>query len=170
LSDGQIENGLVRKVVADNVDSNFGGAERKDQSSVFTKLQKTHRHVLIGLGCANYIFLSTVQAGCHILPVGVEMFVSKIYLYFNLTAIVDIRNSFCDSVEIEFEMRLDYAQTKWIVLLSTIERVLKLFLPLKSYFQSQNKYPLFLLDLFEYPVSGVDCTLLTARLHPSVKQ
>jgi hypothetical protein len=52
-------------------------------------------------------------------------------------------------------MRLGYPQTGWLALLPAIERVLKFFLPLKSYFQSQNKCPLFLLNIYENPLSEV---------------
>jgi hypothetical protein len=52
-------------------------------------------------------------------------------------------------------MMLGYVQMRWLALLPTIGRVLKLFLPLKSYFQSQDKYPLFLPNFFENPLSEV---------------
>jgi hypothetical protein len=50
-------------------------------------------------------------------------------------------------------MILGYAQTRWLALLPATERVLKLFLPLKSHFQSQDICPLFLLNLFETSLS-----------------
>jgi hypothetical protein len=85
LSDCLTENCLVGKVVelcAGNTNSNFGGAERKAQNNVFSKLQRNLGHGLIGVGCAGPIFHDTVRAATNILPVDVEMIVSKIYLYF----------------------------------------------------------------------------------------
>jgi hypothetical protein len=55
------------------------------------------------------------------------------------TVRVEIMKEFCDFVEKEFGMRLAYVQTRLLALLSAIERVLELFLPLRSYFQSQDK-------------------------------
>jgi hypothetical protein len=46
---------------------------------------------------------------------------------------------FCDFVEKEFGIRLGYIQTRWLGLLPAVERALKLSLPLKLYFQSQDK-------------------------------
>jgi hypothetical protein len=63
LSDCLTENGLVRKVVglcADNTYYNFGGAGRKSQNTVFTKLQKNLGYGLIGVGCTGHIFNNTV--------------------------------------------------------------------------------------------------------------
>jgi hypothetical protein len=71
------------------------------------------------------------------------------------------------TVEREFEMMLGYEQTRWLVLLLAIEMVLKLFLPLKLYFQSQEKYPLFLLDFFENLSSEVWLYSYFVHRHPS---
>jgi hypothetical protein len=65
LSDCKTENGLVGKVVglcADNTNSNFGGAEKKGENSVLTKLQKNLGHGLKGVGCAGHIFHNTIRA------------------------------------------------------------------------------------------------------------
>jgi hypothetical protein len=66
LSDCPAENGLVGKVVglcADNMNSNFGGDERKGQNSVLTKLQKNLGHGLIGEGCVGHIFFALGGGG-----------------------------------------------------------------------------------------------------------
>lgn len=52
-------------------------------------------------------------------------------------------------------MMLDYAQTRWLAQLLATESVLKIFLPLKLYFQSHDKCPLFLLNFLENPLSEV---------------
>ena len=62
LSDCLTEHGLVGKVFglcADTMNSNFGGAERKDKNDVFTKLQKNLGHSLVRVGCADQILSST---------------------------------------------------------------------------------------------------------------
>jgi hypothetical protein len=52
-------------------------------------------------------------------------------------------------------MMMGYAQMRWITLLPAINRVLKMFLPLKSYFKSKDKCPLFLLNFFEKSLSEI---------------
>lgn len=81
---------------------------------------------------------------------------AAIYLYFkSYTVRVETLKEFCDFVETEFEMMLGYARTKWLAPLPAIERVLKLFLSQKLYFQSQDKCPLFFLNFFGNPLSEV---------------
>ncbi|GLV61240.1 hypothetical protein CBL_21069, partial [Carabus blaptoides fortunei] len=53
----------------------------------------------------------------------------------------------------DFSMILGYSQTRWLALLPAIERVLQMFLPLKAYFQSQEKYPMLILKFFENPMA-----------------
>jgi hypothetical protein len=77
-------------------------------------------------------------------------------LYFKFyTVRVETVKEFCDFVEKEFEMMLGYAQMRWLALLPAFERVLKWFLLLKSYFQFQDKCPLFPLNFFGNPLSEV---------------
>jgi hypothetical protein len=79
-----------------------------------------------------------------------------VHLYFkSYTVRVETLMEFCDFVERKFQMMLGYTQMRWLALLPPIERVLKLFLPLKSYFQSQDICPLFLQNFFETPLSEV---------------
>jgi hypothetical protein len=55
---------------------------------------------VIRVGFAGHIFHSTVQAVTEILPVDVEMIVSKIYLYFKPNKVrVETLKVFCDFVE-----------------------------------------------------------------------
>jgi hypothetical protein len=75
---------------------------------------------------------------------------------------------FCDFVETEFEMMLGYAQMRWLALLPAVERVLKLFWPLKSHFQSQS-----LLNFFENPLSEVQLYFVHSQassFHEGVKK
>lgn len=51
----------------------FGGTNRKEQNNVFIKLN----HNLMGAGCAGHIFLNNVRTAVDILPIEVELIVSK---------------------------------------------------------------------------------------------
>ena len=84
------------------------------------------------------------------MPVDIEMIISKIYLYFkSYTVIVETFKKFCDFLESDYSMILGYSQTRWLALVPAIERVLQMFLPLKAYFQSQEKCPKLILKFFE---------------------
>jgi hypothetical protein len=64
------------------MNSNFGSVQSEGLNSVFTRLHINLGHGVIGAGCAGHIFHNTVQAVTEILPVIVEMVISKVYLYF----------------------------------------------------------------------------------------
>ena len=88
------------------------------------------------------------------MPVDIEMIISKIYLYFkSYTVRVETLKNFCGFLESDFSMILGYSQTRWLALLPAIERVLQMFLPLKAYFQSQEKCPKLILKFFENPMA-----------------
>ena len=81
---------------------------------------------------------SAVQAASDCLPIDIEAVVAKIYSYFYIyTVRVEELKEFCDFVEIEYKQLLGYSKTRWLALMPAVERILKLFLGLRSYFQSQ---------------------------------
>jgi hypothetical protein len=161
LSDCLTEDGLVGNVIglcADNTYYNFGGAGRKSQNTVFTKLQENLRRALIGVGWTGHIFHNTL---------------SQNITTTNLTQSSLKLKEFCDFVETEFEIMLGYAQRRWLALLLTIERVVKLFLPLKSYFQSQDKCPFYMLNFFENLCLKCGCTFFHSQassFHEAMKK
>ena len=57
--------------------------------------------------------------------------------------------TFCDDVEVQYKKLLGYCKTRWLALLPAIERVLQMYLPLKSYFVSQDKCPVVLHNFFK---------------------
>jgi hypothetical protein len=66
---------------------------------------------------------------------------------------------------------LGNAQMRWLALLLTIERVFRMFFCLKNrFFQSQDKCPLFLLNLCENPLSEIWLYFLDSMAYLSVKE
>ena len=85
-----------------------------------------------------------------------EVIVVKIYAYFYIyTVRVESLKEFCDFVDIEYKQLLGYSKTRWLALMPSVERVLKLFPGLKSYFLSQKKCPVILRNFFENPQAEV---------------
>lgn len=77
------------------------------------------------------------------------MYNSKNLLFFYIyTARVEELKDFCMFVEIEYKDILGYSETRWLSLMPSVERILKLFSALKSYFLSQDKVPLILKTFF----------------------
>jgi hypothetical protein len=139
---------------ADNTNANFGGARRRGQENVFTKL-RTHTGIdLLGLGCNAHMLHNTAQNAADSLPVDAEQIVAKLYNYFSIyTVRVAQLEEFCDFVDVEYRKLLGYSKTRWLALLPAVERILQMFPALKSYFMSIKQCPVVLKQFFENPLS-----------------
>lgn len=150
-------NNLLQKFLsfcADNTNTNFGGKNRKGKNNVFCKLNKVLDREVIGVGCAAHIVHNGIQTAADCLPVDVETIVMKIYSYFYIyTVRVETLKEFCDFVNIEYQKMLAYSKTRWLALMPAVERILKMFPALQSYFLSNDKCPLILRNFFESPAS-----------------
>lgn len=126
---------------ADSTNANFGEKVRRGTNNIFYKLNKNLNQNIIGVGCAAHIIHNTIQTAADLLPVDVENSVIKIYSYFYIyTVRVEMLKEFCETVEVEYQKILGYSKTRWLALLPAVERILKIYDPLKSYFLSQDKF------------------------------
>jgi len=150
---------LNRKLVAfcsDNTNCNFGGAARKEVNNIFRKLNDYIGRELIGIGCFAHIVHNAVQAASDCLPIDIEVVVVKIYSHFYIyTVQVEELKEFCDFVEIEYKQLLGYSKMRWLALMPAVERTIKLFPGLRSYFQSQSKCPVLLKNFLENPQAEI---------------
>lgn len=146
---------LSQKLIAfcaDNANTNFGGAERKGKNNIYCKLNETLSHKVLGLGCAAHIVHNAIQSAAECLPLDIESVVHKIYMYFYIyTVRVTALQEFCDFVSIEYQKLLSYSKTRWLDMMPAIERIIKMFPGLKSYFLSLDKCPVLLQAFFEDP-------------------
>ncbi|XP_051167012.1 uncharacterized protein LOC127285186 [Leptopilina boulardi] len=127
---------------ADNTNANFGGRARQGKNNVFFKLKDKLSQNIIGVGCTAHIVHNTVKSAADLLPIDIENIVVKIYSRFYIyTVRVESLKEFCEEVDIEYKKLLGYSNTRWLALLPAVERILKLFNALKSYFLSLDKCP-----------------------------
>lgn len=97
---------------------------------------------VIGVGCTAHIVHNTVKTAADLLPIDIENLVVKIYSPFYIyTVRVESLKEFCEEVDIEYKKLLGYSNTRWLALLPSVGRILKLFNELKSYFLSLDKCP-----------------------------
>ena len=153
------KNNLKHKMIAycaDNTNANFGGKARRGTNNIFYKLNKNLNQNIIGVGCAAHIIHNAIQTAADLLPVDVENIVIKIYSYFYIyTVRVEMLKEFCETAEVEYQKILGYSKTRWLALLPAVERILKIYDPLKSYFLSQDKCPRILEEFFEKESSKI---------------
>lgn len=155
LKDFHLENKVVG-LCADNTNTNFGGSSRKGSKNVYSIVQKSLEKSIVGVGCSAHIVNNAIQTAVDCLPVCVESVVQKIYSYFHIYTVREASLiEFCDFVEIEYSKVLGFSRTRWLSLLPSIERVLKLYPALKSYFESQSRCPTVIKQFFDDPLSEV---------------
>lgn len=148
---------LVDKVVgfcADNTNTNFGGKARAGVNNVFFKLNELSTNELFGVGCAAHIVHNALQSAADTLPCDVEAFIVKIFGHFHIyTVRTEQLKEFCDFVELEYAAILGTSKTRWLSLGPAVERVLKLYPALKSYFASQDRPPVTITQFLKNPLN-----------------
>ena len=148
-----IKNNLTKKVIgmsADNSNTNFGGLKRRGLNNIYTKMKSHLNSNIFGIGCNAHIISNAISTATEELSVSPEIIIPQIYLYFrNYTVRTETLKEFCDMNETEFRNLLGYSKTRWLALTPSIERILYLLEPLRSYFLSQEKIPKILQQFFE---------------------
>ena len=157
---------------ADNTNCNFGGLKKKEGNNVFTHLKVQLKNSnIVGIGCPAHVVHNTLQSACDVLPVDVDCIVMKLYNHFHIFSIrVAELIEFSEFVGVTYRNLLSFSKTRWLSLLPAIERILKMFEPLKSYFlsQSNSKCPAILKSFFSDPIN--ECYLLLIHSQMSVFQ
>jgi hypothetical protein len=93
-------------------------------------LKESLGHDLAGVGCSAHIIHNTVQTATDVLPVDIEGVVSKICSYFYMyTVRVENLKEVCEFLNQEYKKYLGYSKTRWLALLTTVERLLNMFCP-----------------------------------------
>jgi hypothetical protein len=119
---------------ADNTNSNFGGVKRKGNENVFRKVQSDLYTHILGIGCSAHIVHNSVQTACDSLPLDIEVIVIKMYKYIHIYAVRVMKlKEFCELVETDYKKVLSHSSTRFLSLLTAIERILSIFDGLKSY-------------------------------------
>ena len=111
---------------------------------------------LIGVNCAAHILNNCMKTATDCLPIDVEVITVKIYSFFYIyTVRVEQLKEICEKADVHYQNLLGYTKTRWLALRPAVERILKLFKPLKTYFLSQDKCPSLLKQFFDDPFSEV---------------
>jgi hypothetical protein len=101
------------------------------------------------------------------LPVDVKSIINKIFQHFHtFTVRVKELKTFCSFVEAEYKQVLGSLKTRWLSLLSALERTIELFDGPKSYFLSQEKSPKIFRDIFNNPQSILYLRSVHSQINP----
>ena len=128
---------LENKVVAfsaDNTNTNFGGLNRVGRVNVHIKVKNAVQREVIGLGCPAHIIHNATRTAMDTLPIDVEYLLTKIFGYFHIYTYLHVERlkSFCEFVGQEYQNILRHSNVRWLSMLPALERVLKMYAPLKG--------------------------------------
>ncbi|CAM4758191.1 unnamed protein product [Rotaria magnacalcarata] len=123
----------LTSIGADNTNTNYGR-----NHSVFTILQLEVVNLLKG-NCFCHVLSNSVKVSHQHLPVDVETYLSQLYSHFNSSSkrIAELKEYF-EFVEIEYLRLLQHIKIRWLSLYNSIDRLLKVYEPLSSYFCDIN--------------------------------
>lgn len=133
---------------ADNASVNFG-----KHQSVFTELKKNNENILPS-GCVCHILHNCIKKATALLKFDIELIVIKSYNEFSSSTIkTTALKEFFEFCDLEWSELLRHVPTRWLTLIPAVERLLKNFEPVKSYFLSQNKTAPILIKFFEHDLA-----------------
>ncbi|CAL8068026.1 unnamed protein product [Orchesella dallaii] len=165
LSKFKLDSKLVG-ICADNTNPNFGGINRKGKVNLFFKLKERLGREIVVIGCAAHIVHNSVETAADCLPFDIESILAKIYKYFSIyTVRIESLREFCDFVQIEFKPLLSSSKTRWLSLGKALERLLKLFVGVKSYFLSESTCPVVLKRFFQDECTELHLWFLHTQVH-----
>ncbi|CAH1107075.1 unnamed protein product [Psylliodes chrysocephalus] len=141
---------------ADNTNTNFGGRDRQGTNNVHFKLKSKLSKGIEGIGCPAHILHNTASTSADVLSIDVVSIVLKIYKYFSIYTVRNERlQSFCEAADVIHANLQSHSRTRWLSLLPAIERILKLWEPLKECFFAETRPPKVIIDFFNNPLSQV---------------
>lgn len=95
-----------------------------------------------------------------------QTIVLKIYNYFSIyTVRTESFKEFCETADVKYKQLLYHSKTRWFSLFHAIERLLKLFTPLKDYYENIQKPPVVIKDFFQNPLSETYWLLVHSIMH-----
>lgn len=149
----------------DNTNTNFGGLQRRGQCNVFHKIKEDLEKPIESIGCPAHILHNTISNAAGILSVDVEVIVFKIFIYFAIyTVRTEKLKEFCSFVDINHQTLFSHSKTRWLSLMPAVERILKLWKPLKKIFESEERVPKIISDFFKSSISEIYFLFLHSNL------
>ena len=135
--------------VADNTNTNFGDAERREEKNVFKKLTEKIGQNLVEVGCGAHIVHNSAKTACDMLPMDVEV---AVFSYFHMyTVRVEKLKDICEFVDVQYKAVLSSGATRWLSLFPAVERTCNLFDALKEFFKAELRCPSFSAIFFKNP-------------------
>ena len=109
---------------------------------------------LIGVGCSAHVLNKCIHHGAERMNIDIENNINQIYQHFSIyTVRTKQLKEYWKFANCEYKILLSQSKTRWLSLFPGISRLLEMFLPLKSYFLSQDHPPIVIRQFFENEMS-----------------
>lgn len=134
----------VTSFCADNANVNFGY-----KKSVFVELKKCNPDI-IGVGCLCHIINNAFKNALKLMKFDIENIVIKVFNEFSSsTKRTSNLKEFFEFCDLEWSELLRHVPTRWLSLNPAVERLLKNYAPIKTYFLSKDDCSAVLREFFE---------------------
>lgn len=101
------------------------------------KLFNKENERILPIQCPADLVCNTVEKGCDLLKCDVETFIIKVFGHFSVSSkCAEALNEIFDFIEMKGDNLCRHVPTRWISLLPAIEKMLKCWPAIKSYFQN----------------------------------
>lgn len=150
---------LLEKCVsytADNANVNFGGVNRQPGQNVWTRIKNILGKEIVGVGCPAHILHNCIQRGTDVLTIDLESLVMKLFNYFSVyTVRTEALKDICEYIDVNYEKLLSHSKTRWLSLFPAVDRILKMYEPLKEYFLTTPAVPMIIKKFFENELAEI---------------
>lgn len=133
----------VKGFSADNAKENFGGLTRGGDKNVFYRLRKELGNEIVGIGCPTHLAHKSIEKACDRFQsfFDIEAIVVNIYNHFKTSTTRNTRlQQLVDPDDVELKL-LGYANTRFIGFRGCIDRIIKNFDILKTFFENETDAP-----------------------------
>ncbi|XP_055307724.1 uncharacterized protein LOC129571876 [Sitodiplosis mosellana] len=144
----------LKAISGDNAKENFGGLTRGGDKNMFSRLQKEFNNELVGIGCAAHLVHKAIEKACDQFQpfFDIEATVVNIYNYFKTSCTRNARLQHLINAD-EYMKLLGYANTRFIGFHGCIDRIIKNFDALKTFFDTEKETPVALGRFFDHHLS-----------------
>ena len=90
------------------------------------------------------------------MSIDIENTINKIYQYFSIYAVrTEQLKGYCEFAVVQYRKLQSHSKTRWLSLFPGITRLIEMFLPVKSFFLSQEHPPTIIKQFFENEMSEI---------------
>lgn len=126
-------------LVADNTNSNSGGANRNGTNNILCRLQDVTDQDLYDVGCIAHIVHNGIQQGSDAMNICIETICFKLWKHFSIyTTRVTRFEKLCLELDDIFKLPVKTCKVRWLSLGPALKRLIDIWLQLYAFFEEEE--------------------------------